>query len=80
MADQKHLCGTCNNDFDSEQAYVEHECSDGLTPADAKHQGEDFALIQAAALRRGLDKAKGADAKRTQAAIDELGVPGPEPQ
>lgn len=79
---QTHVCSLCNEEFTSEGDYIDHKCSaTGYTPADPEHQGEDFALVQSAALQRGLDKAEtDKEKKRTQAAIDDLGVTPPEPQ
>lgn len=81
MADQKHICGVCSNEFDTVEAYLAHTCGGtGFKPTEPEHQGEDFSLIQDAALRRGAAKAEGDDKVRTETAIEELGVTPPEPQ
>lgn len=36
---QVHVCGACKGEFESEVAYVEHECeATGFTPKDKEHQ------------------------------------------
>lgn len=50
---QLHICSKCNRKFGSDQDYVDHVCIDNYTPADPEHQGEVFATISAAALKRG---------------------------
>lgn len=51
-----HICGKCTKQFDSEEAYIVHPCSDGYTPADPGHQGTEFLEIQKAALERAKER------------------------
>jgi hypothetical protein len=53
MTAQLHICGVCNRKFGSDEEYTTHVCRDNYTPADIEHQGEAFATISAAALKRG---------------------------
>lgn len=58
---EKHICGQCNQEFNSEQAYLDHTCpSSGTTPTDPANLGEDFQAVSDAALQRGEDR-KGED-------------------
>ena len=52
----------CGGNFDSEEAYIAHECpKTGFTPADNEHQGEGFSNISRRAQERA--EAKKEDAK-----------------
>ena len=54
----RHICGRCNDEFLTEQEYLEHTCqATGTTPTDPAHLGPEFAQVQAAALQRGADAA-----------------------
>lgn len=78
---QTHICGQCEVKFDSEETYLEHTCeSSGFTPQEPEHLGEDFTLVQHAALLRGATKAEGEEKERTEKAIEDLGVTPLEPQ
>lgn len=58
---QLHVCGQCSEKFESEEAYLEHECkATGYHPTDIEHM-EDSARISAAALERGEEKKKKED-------------------
>lgn len=52
---EKHICGVCNNEFASEEAYVEHTCTTGFTPAQPEHLGPEFLEVQKSALERGKE-------------------------
>ncbi len=50
----KHVCSPCGKEFDTEEQYLDHECSvSGVTPRDPKNLGSDFKSVQEAALKRG---------------------------
>lgn len=52
-----HLCGQCNQQFTSENAYLNHQCNaTGFTPTDPAHLGPEFEAIQKAALARGEER------------------------
>lgn len=52
-----HKCGQCYKNFETEEAYLAHTCEvTGFTPTDPMHLGEDFALVQQAALERGEER------------------------
>ncbi len=54
---QIHKCGQCDAEFSSDEEYVAHLCEKtGFTPADAEHQGPEFAAVQEAALARGEER------------------------
>ena len=60
---QKHFCGTCGGDYDSQAKYLAHVCNQtGHKPAtfehlDATSDGQ-FSLQSAKALERGESKKK----------------------
>jgi hypothetical protein len=72
----KHVCGTCHDEFLSEDEYLDHVCPvTGFTPRDPDHHGPEFANVQKAALERGMETLVASDApqehvERQQAAID----------
>ena len=49
----KHFCGVCNEGFETEEQYCDHECEDGFTPKDPEHLGEEFQAVSEAAIARG---------------------------
>lgn len=54
---QKHICGKCGEQFDSEEEYCNHECKEtGFKPTDIEHQGEEFKAVSEAALKRGEER------------------------
>jgi hypothetical protein len=62
MKDQKHVCGVCQESFDTEEQYLDHQCTTGFTPTDVEHQDAltdgQFSQQAAAAQGRGEAKAK----------------------
>jgi hypothetical protein len=54
---QKHICGQCNQEFDTEQKYLDHTCKvTGFTPKDPENLGEGFQVISEVALARGAKR------------------------
>lgn len=55
-----HICGHCKAECATEQEYLDHVCSTGLTPKDFEHQdiltGGQFSQASAAALARGAQE------------------------
>ncbi|MDE1867015.1 MAG: hypothetical protein KGI08_04800 [Thaumarchaeota archaeon] len=73
---QLHICGLCNAQFPTEEAYIGHTCeASGFTPADPEHAEKHtpgFAAISAAAVQRGeLIKKKMAEGKSLEDAQKE---------
>lgn len=52
----KHICGVCSEGFETEEQYCDHKCSDGFTPKDAEHLGEEFMAVSEAAVARGEER------------------------
>ena len=51
---EKHVCGQCQEEFETEDQYLDHECpATGFTPRDPEHLGDDFKAVSEAALARG---------------------------
>lgn len=50
---EKHACGVCGAEFNSEQEYLDHQCVTGYTPTDPAHLGEGFEAVSNAANQRG---------------------------
>jgi hypothetical protein len=77
----KHICGRCNDEFLTEQEYLDHVCAaTGYQPTDPQHHGPEFAAVQKAALERGMEVviANGGDqaqVDRQQAAIEAVTPP-----
>jgi len=72
---QKHVCGVCNDEWLTEEEYLNHTCTTGFTPAQPEHLGPEFAEVQKAALERGLAHVDPADevaVARQQEAIDQV--------
>jgi hypothetical protein len=59
---KKHICAVCEKGFDTEQEYLEHECSTGFTPRDVEHQAAltdgQFSKQAEQALKRGEERKK----------------------
>jgi hypothetical protein len=57
---KKHNCGVCQKGFDTEQEYLDHECTTGFTPKDIEHQDAltngQFSEQAEQALRRGAER------------------------
>lgn len=59
----KTICGPCGQEFDTNQAYLEHECSkaDGAKPTTPEYLKRttmpNYDQVAEAALKRGSDKA-----------------------
>lgn len=54
MLPEIHKCAACNQEFSTEDQYLDHVCpSTGFTPRDPENLGEDFKAISEAALERG---------------------------
>lgn len=50
----KHACSSCENEFDSEDAYLNHTCEvTGFQPTKPQHHGEQFVRQSIEALKRG---------------------------
>jgi hypothetical protein len=47
------ICGVCKKEFSTEQEYLTHVCSTGVTPKDPKSMGPNVDRIQEAAALRG---------------------------
>ena len=66
---QKHVCGACSSEFDSEQEYCEHVCettghqANTLEHQDAVTDGQ-ASRASAAALARGAKKSKKDDEEK----------------
>jgi hypothetical protein len=59
MANQKHICGQCLKEFDSEADYLDHFCDvTGFKPTQPEHFGKDFVAVSEAALARGKKRAE----------------------
>lgn len=49
-----HVCGQCNQAFELEVQYLDHQCpATGFTPREPENLGEDFAAVSEAAVARG---------------------------
>jgi hypothetical protein len=54
----KHICGQCNQEFETEKEYLDHVCEvSGVNPKDSGNM-ERHELISKAALERGNTRAK----------------------
>ncbi len=54
---QKHICGPGGEEFNSNQAYLNHTCSEtGKKPTNPEHLGRIFALVSEKAVARGNAK------------------------
>lgn len=50
-------CGQCSKEFEDKAEYLVHVCEvTKVTPTDPKSMGKFYEQIQAAALKRGLNK------------------------
>ena len=51
------ICGQCNEQFKTEEAYLLHECPvTGVAPTEPETMGKDHARLAEAALKRGEEQ------------------------
>jgi len=51
---QIHVCGQCNEQFETEKLYIDHICEvTGKQPSNPEHLGAAFIAQSEAALKRG---------------------------
>lgn len=69
-----HVCGQCNDEWLTEAEYLAHVCpKTSFKPTQAEHMGDDFILIQQAALVRGLEQLK-EDGEDTAAQVEAIEI------
>ena len=59
MANSRNVCGQCKEGFETEEQYLDHQCSEtGFTPRDPENLGQRFAEVSKAAIERGEERKK----------------------